>query len=325
MIGPWKLFRSIWRLFLAIFGTWLLLGLLWAFLPFPSGDDGSRYATNYATRVLLSGKTLRRVYWDSVQVTEYESRQGFALDYKLDISSLTLAISGLEQPLHIFRHALAENDGRGEEVNATVRAGDTDGANLPWFPPADALLLFWEIHHEYASVPLTIRRPAQRAGMVGQLDIFLNKPGHGNDALLSLKMVGNDTSSIKVSVPLAPHSSSPSYTYPIRIKIIQVLAPFSLLIAAVFESVGDIVGGLVTWIFAAICFGLVVSVVVAGAGTYCFGKRPDELADMVKDKLQKLRDSEMMSKWRGTDSGQGASADNSQEQKTSLIEPDVKV
>ncbi|EHK48008.1 hypothetical protein TRIATDRAFT_298225 [Trichoderma atroviride IMI 206040] len=161
--------------------------------------------------------------------------------------------------------------------------------------------------------------------MVGQLDIFLNKPGHGNDALLSLKMVGNDTSSIKASVPLPPHSSSPSYTYPIRIKIIQVLAPFSLLIAAVFESVGEIVGGLVTWIFAAICFGLVVSVVVAGAGKYCFGKRPDELADMVKDELQKLRDSEMMRKWKGTDSGEVASADNSQEQKTSLIEPDVKV
>ncbi|KAM0463826.1 hypothetical protein ACHAO4_000550 [Trichoderma viride] len=319
------MFRIFWRLFLAIFGTWLILGLLWAFLPFPSGDNGSHYATNYASKVLLSGKTLRRVYWDSVQVTEYESRQGFALDYKLDISNLTLAISGLEQPLHIFRHALAEDDGGRKEVNATVRAGDTDGANLPWFPPADALLLFWEIHQEYASVPLTIRRPVQKAGMVGQFDIFLNTLGHSNDALLSLKMVGNDTSSIKVSVPLRPDSSSPSYTYPIRVKIIQVLAPFSLLIAAVFESAAGIVGGLAIWIFAAICFGLVVSVVVAGAGMYCFGKRPDELADMVKEELQKLRDSDIMAKWRGTDDGEGAPADNSQEQKTSFTETDVKV
>lgn len=63
MIGPWKMFRIFWRLFLAIFGTWLILGLLWAFLPFPSGDNGSHYATNYASKVLLSGKTLRRVYW----------------------------------------------------------------------------------------------------------------------------------------------------------------------------------------------------------------------------------------------------------------------
>lgn len=59
MMGPWKLFRIIWRLFLAIFGVWLLLGLLWALLPFPSGDNGADYATN----VLLGGKTLHRVYW----------------------------------------------------------------------------------------------------------------------------------------------------------------------------------------------------------------------------------------------------------------------
>lgn len=253
-------------------------------------------------------------------MTEYESRQGFELDYKLDISSLTLAVSGLEQPLHIF------SDTPAEEVNATVRAGDTDGANLPWFPAADAILLFWEIHQEYASVPLTIQRPAaQEAGMVHQFDIFLNKPGHDNDALLSLKMVGNDTSSIKVSVPLQPHSSSPSYTYPIRVRIIRVLAPFTLLTAAVFESGGQIAGGLAIWVFAAICFGLVVSMVVAGVGMYYYGKRPDELADMAKNELQKLRDSEIMRRWRGTDGGEEASAGNSQEQKTSLNEAEIKV
>lgn len=256
-------------------------------------------------------------------MNKYESRQGFALDYKLDVSSLSLTVSGLEQPLYIFRDTPAE-DGRKEEVNATVRAGDTDGANLPWFPAADALLLFWEIHQEYATVPLTIQRPVQKPGMVHQFDIFLNKPGRDNDALLSLKMVGNDTSSIKVSVPLQPHSSSPSYTYPIRMRIIQILAPFSLLLVAVFESVGAIIGGLAIWIFAAICFGLVVSVVVAGAGMYCYGKRPDELADMAKAELQKMRDSEIMRRWRGTD-GEGASADNSQEQKTSLTEAEMKV
>jgi hypothetical protein len=59
MIGPWKLLRIILRLVLAIFGAWLLLGLLWAFLPFPSGDNG----IDYATKVLVGGKTLRRVYW----------------------------------------------------------------------------------------------------------------------------------------------------------------------------------------------------------------------------------------------------------------------
>lgn len=63
MIGPWKLCRFIWRLFLAIFGAWLLLALLWAFLPFPSGEPDGDNGTDYATKVLLGGKTLRRVYW----------------------------------------------------------------------------------------------------------------------------------------------------------------------------------------------------------------------------------------------------------------------
>lgn len=259
-------------------------------------------------------------------MNEYESRQGFALDYKFNISDFTLTVSGLEQPIHIFRDALAGDDGRREEVNATVRAGDTDGANLPWFPAEDALLLFWEIHQEYASVPLIIHRPVHKAAnMWQQFDIFLNTLGYRNNALLSFQMVGNDTSSIRLSVPSRPDSSSPSYTYPVRVRIIQVLAPFSLLIAAAFGFITELLGGLAIWIFAAICFGLVVSVVVAGAGMYCFRKRPDELADMVKDELQKLRDSEMMRKWRGTDGGEAASADNSQEQKTSVTETDIKV
>ncbi|KAM0514288.1 hypothetical protein ACHAPE_006868 [Trichoderma viride] len=263
---------------------------------------------------------------DPVQVNEYESRQGFALDYKFNISDFTLAVSGLEQPIHIFRDALAGDDGRREEVNATVRAGDTDGANLPWFPAEDAVLLFWEIHQEYASVPLTIHRPVHKeAGWWQIFDIFLNKPGHGNNALLSFQMVGNDTSSIRFSVPSRPDSSSPSYTYPIRARIIQVLAPFSILIVAAFGLITEILGGLAIWLFAAICLGLVMSVVVAGAGMYCFGKRPHELADMLNDELQKLRDSEMMRKWRGTDGGEAASADNSQEQKTPLTDTDVKV
>ncbi|KAL7923939.1 hypothetical protein ACQKWADRAFT_288320 [Trichoderma austrokoningii] len=313
MIGPWKLFRIIWRLLLAIFGTWLALGLLWAFLPFPSGDNGA----DYATKVLLDGKTLRRVYYrSSVQVPD-GSRQGFALDYKLDVSSLTLAVSGLEQPLHLFRHTPAEDNARVEQVNATAPAGDMDGANLPWFPPPDALLLFWEIHKEYATVPLRIQRSAQT------FDILLNKKGHEDDALLSLKMWGNDTSTIKASIPLETQSSSPSYTYPIRIRIIQVLAPFSLLLAAVFESFGGILGGLVRWIFAAICLGLVVSVVVAAASMVFWRKRPEELVDMAKDELQKLRDSETMRKWRVSDDGDGVSADVSQE-RTSSTGTDAK-
>lgn len=205
----------------------------------------------------------------------------------------------------------------------TARVGDTDGANLPWFPQADALLLFWQIHREYARVPLTIQWSAQEAGAVQKLDISFKERRHGDDALLSLKMWKNDTSSIRASVPLQPHSSSPSYTYPIRVAIIQALAPFSLLIVGVFDSLGEIFSGLAIWLFAAICFGLAVSA-VAAAWMYFSGKRPHELVDVVVDELQKLRDSEMMRKWSGPDSGEGGSAGESQEQKKSSAETDVK-
>jgi hypothetical protein len=62
MIGPWKLSRIIFRLFLAIFGAWLLLALFWGLLPFPSEEQDNDNGTDYATKVLLSGKTLHRVY-----------------------------------------------------------------------------------------------------------------------------------------------------------------------------------------------------------------------------------------------------------------------
>ncbi|KAL7936570.1 hypothetical protein V8C35DRAFT_236515 [Trichoderma chlorosporum] len=322
MIGPWKSCRIVLRLCLAIFGAWLLLALSWALLPFPSGEQDDGNGTNYATKVLLGGETLSRVYLNSVTVTE-GSRQGFALDYKLDISNLTLAVSGLEQPLHIFRHTLAEGNNN-EEVDVAVRAGDTDGANLPWFPEADAILLFWQIHREYASVALTIQRSTQEAGDVQKFDILFNQRGHEDNALLSLTMWKNDTSTIKASVPSRPRSSSPSSTYPVRATIIQALAPLSLLIAAVFESLAGVLNILAFWIFTAICFGLVVSVIVA-ACMYYLGKRPHELVDMVGDELQKLRDSNLMRKWRGSDNSEVVSAGHSQEQKKSSAETDVSI
>ena len=39
---------------------------------------------------------------------------------------------------------------------ARVKTGDHDGINLPWFTIADATLLFWEIHGDFAEVPLRL-------------------------------------------------------------------------------------------------------------------------------------------------------------------------
>lgn len=104
----------------------------------------------------------------------------------------------------------------------------------------------------------------------------------------------------------------------------MALAPFSLLIAGVFGSLAGVFNILVSVIFAAICFGLLLLAVVA-TYVYFSGKRPHELLDMVGDELQKLRDSEVMRKWREPDSGEGGSVGNSQEQKKSSTETDVNL
>ncbi|KAL6692622.1 hypothetical protein J3F84DRAFT_103078 [Trichoderma pleuroticola] len=322
MMGPWKLCRIVWRLFLSILSAWLLLALLWALLPFPSGEQDINNGADYATKTLLGGKILRRVYWKSAQVPD-GSRQGFALDYQLNISSRTLAVSGLEKPIDIFRHASAEGNGHTEEVSATARAGDTDGANLPWFAEADALLLFWQIHQEYATVPLRLVWSAQEAEDVQKFDILLNDREHGDDALLSLTMKGNHTSTIRASFSPQPRSSSPSNTYPLRAAIIRALAPFSILLAAVFEALAGLFGILASWIFKGICLGLVVSSVAAIYMCYS-GKRPHDLVDMVGDEVQKVRDSEVMRRWRGPNDERG-SAGHSEEQKKAPTEVDVNI
>lgn len=303
---------------MSILSAWLLLALLWALLPFPSGGQDINNGADYATKTLLGGKILRRVYWKYAEVPD-GSRQGFALDYQLNISSRTLAVSGLEKPIEIFRHASAEGNGHTEEVSATARAGDTDGANLPYFPEADALLLFWQIHQEYATVPLRLVWSTQEAEDVAKFDILLNDQGHGDNALLSLTMKGNHTSTIRASFSPEPRSSSPSNTYPLRAAIIRALAPFSILLAAVFGPLAILFGFLASWIFKGICLGLVVSGIVAIYVCYS-GKRPHELVDMAADELQKVRDSEMMRRWRESESGERGLAGNLEEQKKAPAE-----
>lgn len=247
------------------------------------------------------------------------SRQGFALYYQLNTTSRTLAVSGLEKPIDIFRHASAEDNGHTEEVSATARAGDTDGANLPYFPEADALLLFWQIHQEYATIPLRLVWSTQEAEDVQKFDILLNDQGHGEDALLSLTMKGEHISTLRASFSPEPRSSSPSNTYPLRAAIIRALAPFSIILATVFGPLPGLFGFLVSWIFKGICFGLVVSVVVSIYMCYS-GKRLHELVDMAGDELQKVRDSEMMRRWRESESDERGSASKLEEQKKASTE-----
>ena len=62
MGGMWRLFQIARRIFLLALGGFIVLSLAWAFLPFPSGESDGDDGTGYSTKVLLSGKTLTRVY-----------------------------------------------------------------------------------------------------------------------------------------------------------------------------------------------------------------------------------------------------------------------
>lgn len=44
-----------------------------------------------------------------------------------------------------------------EEIYGPARMGDLDGINAPWFPVADATLLFWQIHQESVDLLLRVR------------------------------------------------------------------------------------------------------------------------------------------------------------------------
>jgi hypothetical protein len=62
MLGPWRLFRVVFRIVVFSTLTWVLLALLWAFLPSPTAEHEGDNGTDYPTAVLRAGKSLTRVY-----------------------------------------------------------------------------------------------------------------------------------------------------------------------------------------------------------------------------------------------------------------------
>jgi hypothetical protein len=167
-------------------------------------------------------------------------RQAFALDYTLDLNTLTLSISGAEKPIPIIYHDEAGEDSADVSLDVTVlaRVGDADGANLPWFESADSILLFWWIHKETVDLPLSVGWSVEDENMY---TMDLKYPGRHiiDDPLLSVKLRGNDTASLLVTVPARPLSSSPSWTYPTRIAIIRIIAPIAVFVN---DHFGDAIG-----------------------------------------------------------------------------------
>lgn len=176
-----------------------------------------------------------------ILLTSQYNRQGFALDYRLDVDNLTLSI-GSEHVLPIINDQWAPewSGDITEQIDILVRIGDTDGANLPWFPFADSVLLFWWIHKEELSLPVSVQWRREAGGLI-KLEVHI--AAHPwDDPLLTVEVRGKDTSTITVAVPERPLSSSPSMTYPIRVAIIHVIAPTAVIVN---ELLGNVLGAVI--------------------------------------------------------------------------------
>jgi hypothetical protein len=177
-------------------------------------------------------------------------RQAFALNYKVDLSTLTLSISGTDKSIPIIYRDSAEEESADVSLDVTVQArvGDSDGANLPWFEYADSILLFWWIDKEIIDLPLSISWSVEEENMYS-MDLKYAGRHVIDDPLLSIRMRGNDTSSFEVTVPARPLSSSPSWTYPIRVVILNIIAPIAIFVN---DYLGDSIGFLFSTTFTAV-------------------------------------------------------------------------
>jgi hypothetical protein len=224
-------------------------------------------------------------------------RQGFALDYKLDVDNLTLSI-GSEHVLPII------NNKRGperpttitEKVDVSVRIGDMDGANLPWFPFADSVLLFWWIEKEDFNLPLLINWENKADGL-HRMEL-LNAAHIYDEPLLAVEIRGEDTPTISVSVPKKPLSSSPSLTYPVRVAIIHVIAPTALFVSDLFGNaigvIAELIFTLLFTVFVVFVYAFLGLAVVFSLWRCFSGPSFEDTVEGIKDRLQKLSENERL-------------------------------
>jgi hypothetical protein len=229
---------------------------------------------------------------------EHNNRQGFAIGYKLDINDLTLTIDGTDHPLPIYKQD-QRVDSVTEQINATARIGDRDGANLAWFEFADAVLLYWWIQPDDLQFLVDITWTVEGDGEDLLRRMEVQVAGHpGRRALLTLEMQGSDTSSITVEAPERPYSFSPSKTYPIRVALIQVIAPTAVFVNDLLGNfVGQVIESVVTTIF--VLFVIAVYVFFALAVMLSLwrcvrGPSFEVVVERTQARLNKLRENERL-------------------------------
>jgi hypothetical protein len=177
-------------------------------------------------------------------------------------------------------------------INVTARVGDADGANLPWFPIADSILLFWWIHRENATIPLKLKWVTQEESGLQRLELWsaVRRVQFG-EPLLAIEKEPNNTSNITALAPAKPRSSSPSLTYPLRIAIIYVLAPTAIFInnlfgdglASVFKTT------LVLLFYLLVMLGwLLLAIVVTIFLRLCLGRRSLGISERIQNRLQRV-------------------------------------
>jgi hypothetical protein len=165
-----------------------------------------------------------------------------------------------------------------------ARTGDTDGANLPWFEFADAILLFWWIHKDAVSLPITAIWSSSEAEGVHKLNLQFGDW----ESILAIEVNGNGTS-ITASVPQSPLSASPSWTYPLRVGIIHVVAPTTILLiglASLFSALGLVF----LWVWC----GFVIMALVVSFWRLLGGPSIEDCIQTVQDRLERWNQDERL-------------------------------
>jgi hypothetical protein len=155
---------------------WILAAILWVAIPFPLPSEQS------ISDALNDGKIVSHVFdiltfypWTDPSESGNDARRSYKefmdLEFKLHRDSQTglkkLEIGGGD-PFRIFYFDLmqlhynvsltmTETVKVSESHPVLSRTGDKDGINLPWFPTADATLLYWWLHRNFATTAIRSR------------------------------------------------------------------------------------------------------------------------------------------------------------------------
>jgi hypothetical protein len=116
--------------------------------------------------------------------------------------------------------------------------------------------------------------------------------------LLSIEIDGADASTLVVNAPEMPISSSPSSTYPLRVAIIQVIAPIAVFMN---DFIGNALGVIIKSLVAALYFGLIIllcgftALTVVSSLWRCFrGPSFVDTAGRVQGGLERLKSNERL-------------------------------